>query len=437
MTVLIPDPGQVRYTFGGQIDVRVEVDTGPGEELGALWDEALWDEGHWEAIDPDWVDITPYVFEVSIHQGAERWGERIEAGTATVTVDNTTGIFSPESGVDSPFFREFRPGRLLRIVTIPDPDTGDKVALFTGRLDGQNGEGGAGGYELLQTLHVVDFMGDWANYDPLETTPTGNQRTDQRVTSALDRYGWPAAARNIQTGAHNIQTSTLSETTLEECQRAADAEGGVFFASKDGFATFKMRDWLITDTRSTVIQGYVGYTDVPAGFQAAHAADPVTSRELARVINHAAYAREGGTAQEAIDNASVVKYGFRSHKRTDLHNTSDAEVLTLANRMVTARSEFRIRLDEITIVGVEDPDNEDLNRLLWDTRLGDRLSVLLDTPWGWSVEREVHVVAMDHQITADDWTARFRLDDAQIIETTYWILEDGIFGVLDETTRLL
>ena len=256
-TVLVPvrAPGQPLYTFGGQIDVRVEVDTGPGEGLAGLWDEALWDESHWGSDDPSWVDFTSYVLGVSTSQGAERWGERVNTGTASVTVDNHTGIFTPESGVDDPWFRTFRPGRRMRIVAIPDPETGVRVPLFTGRLDAVYGNAAEAGYDLTSVLEVVDFMGDWNGYDPLETTATGAQRTDLRVHAALNRYGWPADERDIQTGFHNVQTSTLSETTLEECQTAADAEGGVFYCSKDGLAVFKNRDWLTTDTRSTTVQG--------------------------------------------------------------------------------------------------------------------------------------------------------------------------------------
>ena len=61
-------------------------------------------------------------------------------------------------------------------------------------------------------------------------------------------------------------------------------------------------------------------------------------------------------------------------------------MLALAVRVVNAFKDLRPRLDEITLIGVEDADNEDLNRLLWDTELGDLLAVQLTTPWGWSVE---------------------------------------------------
>lgn len=432
----VPPPGQPLNTFGGQIDVRVEVDTGGGEGLAGLWDTALWDTDHWGSDDAIWVDFTEHVLSVSISQGTERWGERFETGTCSVTVDNTTGIFTPEIGVTDPWYRPFRPGRRIRIVAIPDPDTGLRVSLFTGRLDAAYGDAADAGHAITSTFQIYDFMADWNAYDPFETTPTGNQRTDLRVHAALDRYDWPADERDIQVGAHNVQSSTLSETTLEECQVAADAEGGVFYCSKDGLATFKNRDWLTTDARSTTIQGYIGYEEVPAGAQAAHIiGDPATSWELARIINHAAYARAGGTAQEVNDYGSQNAYGIRSHNRTDFLNTTDGEVLALAVRVVNSSKDLRPRADDIAISAVADPDNEDLNRLFWDSQLGDRVAIQASTPYGWVIEREAHIFGITHELTADDWNVIFRLDDAQTIDLTYWILEDAEFGVLNETTR--
>ena len=58
----------------------------------------------------------------------------------------------------------------------------------------------------------------------------------------------------------------------------------------------------------------------------------------------------------------------------------------------------------------------------------DLLAVQLTTPWGWMVEREVHVVAMDHAITADDWTVRYRLDDAKSSNTIigFWMIRSPV-----------
>lgn len=436
--ITVPDPAQVLHWLGGNLNVGVELDLGPGPELAGLWDEGLWDEALWSSSDPDWIDITPYVLSVDINSGAERWGERFQTGTASILVDNTLGYFTPDSTAIGPWFRDYRLGRLVRVVCMPDPeDPTVKEPLFTGRLDASMDGYAFGGFDVTAILQCVDFMGDWAASNPLAGTATGVQTTDERVNAALDKIEWETSGRDIQVGDHNMATSDLAQTTLEEMQRAADAEGGAFFAAKDGTATFRARQWLTTDTRSTVVQGYIGYDSVPTGSQAAHMVDVQVSWEMARLVNWVQFAREGGTMQEVQDASSQNKYGIRSYQRTDFHNSTDGEVLQLATDYLNAFYESRMRIDSVTIVGVEDTDNEDLNRLLWDSQFGDRISVLVEPPWGWEIEREVHIMGISHSITASDWTVTLRLDDAQVLDFTYWILGDGEFGVLGETTRLM
>lgn len=436
-TVAVPRIGQPLRWLGGNIDVRVEIDTGGGAGLETgLWDDATWGESLWGSADPDWQDFTEYVLSVTLNSGAERWGQRFQAGSARIVVDNTTGIFTPGSAAPSPFFRQYRPGRRIRVVAVPDPDNPVKVPLFTGRLDASNNELADGGHDSTAVLSCLDYMASFAAHNPPEGPATGTQRTDERVHAALDRMEWPEDLRDVQTGVHHVRSSTLADSTLEECQRAADAEGGAFFASPDGKATFKARNWLTDDPRSKDVQGYIGYDEVPAGAQAAHAVDIQTSWELARVVNDVGFARAGGTMQFAVDPPSRLAYGPRSYRRTDFENSSDSEVENLAVRYLQSFKDVRLRVDSVTIGAVADPDNEDLNRLLWDTRLGDRLAVRVASAHGWEIEREVHVMGITHQITGNDWQATFRLDDAQTIPVTFWILQDPNLGVLGETTRV-
>src|SRR5690606_20283306 len=158
------------------------------------------------------------------------------------------------------------------------------------------------------------------------------------------------------------QSSTLADTTLEECQRAADAEGGAFFASADGKATFKARNWLSEDDRSVNVQGWIGFDEVPEGAQAAPVLDASGSWELARVVNDVGFAREGGTMQFAEDLASIQAYGRRSYRRTDFINSSDGELASLAVRYLQALREPRLRVDSVTISASTDPDNQDRHR---------------------------------------------------------------------------
>ena len=59
-------------------------------------------------------DITAYAREASTHRGAQRELERIEAGTASVTLDNRDGRFTPLN-TDSPYYPFILPMRRVRI----------------------------------------------------------------------------------------------------------------------------------------------------------------------------------------------------------------------------------------------------------------------------------------------------------------------------------
>ena len=431
MTLTVPPPGQILRWLGGPIDVRVEIDTG----LAADNPQARWDVDRWGADDPAWTDVSPYVFEVGIRAGIERWGERFVSSSAAITLDDTTGLFTPDSG-QGDWLLPFRPGRRIRVVAIPDEETG-KVPLFTGQIDSTEDLYDDAGHAITTQVVCTDFMAVLAAYNPaMLETPTGTQSTDARVNAALDRIDYPPASRIVQPGQHSMQSSYLAQTVLEECQRAADAEGGSFYADRQGFAVLKARDWLVTDPRSVNVQGYLGYDTLPVppgstlwdvgrwdvdvweGFElnTAHIVGLETSWEAARVVNDVAFARVGSTLQRAEDLDSQALHGIRSHHRTDLENSLNSEVAILATRYLAAFKDSRMRVDAVTISAVESYPGDDRQHLFWDTRFGDRLAIRVQPPWGWSFDKEVHVMGLAHQITGSDWLLTLQLDDAQTYE---------------------
>lgn len=420
-------PGQVLRWVGGKIDIRVAIATNLDPEGAALYDEALYDESFYASENLAWEDISEFVEQITYRRGAERWDSRFTTGTGTIVLDNTTGLFTPIGDGANPWSLPFRPGRLVRVTAHPDPTSEDEVVLFTGRIDSSEDEFDDAGFLLTTTLMLFDVLGDLAGINPpaLESA-TGVQSTHARVNAALDRAEVPSEVRDIQTGEHTMQTSFLAQSVLEECQRAADAEGGAFFALGDGTLVFKARDWLISDERSVQVQGYLGY-DTEQDPDVPHAAieDVETSWELARVRNDISYARSEGTVQRVFDEDSIVKYGSgagageglrspRTYQRFDLHNNSDDEVLFLAERDLKMSKEARIRVESVQIIANDDPDNEDLNRLFYDAQLGDLLSVKVKTGHGWSFERLVTLLGESGVITAEDWKVVFTVDDSPI-----------------------
>lgn len=638
--------GQPLRWLGGKLDVRVRVATGL-EEGGALWDQGVWDEAVWSSSELAWQDISQYVMRVRYRAGQERWDTRFQAGTLTLELDNTDGLFTPNVAPHM-WGLPFRPGRVVQLVVFPDPDQPELgVPLFTGRIQSLTDVFDEGGTDIRTLVYAADFLADLhANNPPALEVATGVQSTDARVHAALDYAEIPVEQRDVQIGEHTMQTSFLAQTTLEECQRAADAEGGAFYCDGRGTFVFRARDWLVggsvtmdsyeaqvlllqpvaywrmgddtdetvdstgnghtltwagspttgvvgvepddeavsldgtddeataaspsalvevsdktiemwvkptgggtivqasdqdgstgdsfyrvyvessgdlrvfwfesesallmsgvfvpfdewthvvvtiaetrtelflngvsrgvtnhgwgeqgttptrfkignvveatfmTDdffegeiselviygtalsseavrllyeakdrqlnTRSTEVQGYLGYEEEQeAGKPHAQFSEISTSWELARVRNSIRFARTGGEVQLVEDESSVILHGRRTYQRLDLNNNQDSEVLFLAERMLEAEKDSRVRVESVTIVANDDPENEDLNRLFYDTRFGDLLAINVATQHGWGFEELTHVTGVVHDITPDDWRVTFTLDDSLVEE---------------------
>lgn len=416
---LVSEPAPVLRWLGGKIDVQVRIESALAVAGAAQWDIAEWDVAIWASSDLAYQDITPYVLEVTYQRGTESFDTRFQGGSATVECDNTTGLFTPSGTGEVPWSLPFRPGRRVQISCFPDPESDTRVILFTGRIDDTGDDFQGGGGELTTSLQLIDALAELgANNPPMLETATGVQPTDDRVIAALDYADQDSALRDIQTGLHTMQTSFLAQSTLEECQRAADAEGGAFYAEPDGTMVFKARDWLSTDARSTTVQGYLGFATIQDPTVPHHNIDSdsvQTSWNLARVRNDIQFSRDGGAQQHVWDDDSIVRHGRRTYRRTDYNNNSDSEVLFLANRVLDAALESRMRVTSLAIIANDDPDNDDLNRLFYDTRMGDLFAVELRTLHDWEIpEFQTHVIGIAGRITADEWVVTFTLDDSLV-----------------------
>lgn len=101
--------------------LTVEMDTG-GFISGPMLDDAATAQLDSAVLGPTAPtfsqDITAYFREASTHRGAARELERIEAGTATVTLDGRDGRFTPFNP-DSPYYPNILPMRRMRIMATP------------------------------------------------------------------------------------------------------------------------------------------------------------------------------------------------------------------------------------------------------------------------------------------------------------------------------
>lgn len=83
-----------------------------------------------------------------------------------------------------------------------------------------------------------------------------------RIGRILDLAGWDAADRSLDTGTTSL--AALSEgTALSACQDAAGADGGVFYISRSGDATFQGRRGRWEDDNTVVVTFDDDGTDTP------------------------------------------------------------------------------------------------------------------------------------------------------------------------------
>ena len=393
----------------GSVYWRVLLSAGLADQPGApgVWDSAEWDIDVWGGSGPGnayWYDVTEWALAVRTSRGKDRFEQRFRTGTFDLLLDNQQGLWNPIVG-QGPNEVKLRPGRWFRLEATSG---GEWLPQFTGYIDSITDEYNDAGFDVNARLSGYGFAGilQMDNLPPLETPVGSGELSSDRVTRILDGIlpiSWQPANREIQTGVATMQQSTLPGSNLEEILKAADAEGGGYFHSKESFPVFKARDWLVNDPRSSDVQVRIGgpASDItPMGF--------VSDWSAQRIYNDVQLTAVDGVPQRVVDEGSVGRYFRRTFRKTGFENDSDTSVLELADRFLGAFAWDRIRIEEAQLW----PRSNGEAAAALELEIGDLAEATVSTGAGWQYTTEAHVMRIDHYVTATDWTVTVRLDDA-------------------------
>ena len=249
-----------------------------------------------------------------------------------------------------------------------------------------------------------------------------------RIEDVLDFAGF-GDERTIAAGQSTIIESELDEsnTLLEHLQHVAFSENGRFFLSASGRPTFRDRHTELKDPYRTSLctfgdaAGELPY--ITAEFS--YGDDPL--------YNEASVSRAGGEVQTASDAGSQAAYLARTIERQNLLIGSDEEALSAAQWLVARYAEPQLRIRSLEIEPERDPGT--LWPLVLAFELGDRITVKRRPPGGGSpISQESRIERIRHQIGPKRWRIIIDVSPADIND--YWILEDPIAGVLEDTARL-
>ncbi|MGQ0668118.1 MAG: hypothetical protein ACT4PO_00330, partial [Actinomycetota bacterium] len=192
------------------------------------------------AAPPVWQPVESYVRALSIHRGTSHELDRVEAGTATVTLENLDRRFDPANPA-SPYYPSVLPLRRCKIVAAYGGNAYDR---FSGYVE-------AWPQDWPDQLDAIVELGLVDGFAPLAarqiTASFPRQSSGARVNAVLDAAGWPASERVVSTGEVLVPEMTLAATSaLNHLQMVAEAELGRLYSDGAGRIVFKGRNDLGT-----------------------------------------------------------------------------------------------------------------------------------------------------------------------------------------------
>lgn len=386
----------------GGIEFKVEISIGLTQGEQYLYDavDSLYDAAVYASDDLYWIDLSARFLQATTHRGKDKWSDRFPPGSMTIDFADEDGIFNPDTGALQLGPLDLRPGRWVRISGREDP-LAEWEPMWTGRIDSIRETFATGGSDIVAQFQCTDLQ-TWLNRfrEPALPEDVGvGERTDQRVYRILDLADYPVAGLNPLTDYLDIGVNTMQGTKLirnygEEAQRAADAEGGAFYWNRDGTPRFRAQNWI----EAPAVDLSIGQPT--SEIQVINV--PSLSWGVGFVRNNVQLARVNGTVQRVISSASISAYQPRTFQYFDLDNSTDAQVYTLAERMVEWNQWDTARFGELSLI----PKTPAAARQLMQLDPGAKMLLQVRTLRGWDYTIEAYLLRVSHQVTADDWEIR-------------------------------
>jgi len=381
----------------------------------------------------NFADVTTGINSISVKRGRRDQGDQFSAGTMTLNMLDTTGIFNPFDSL-SPYYDPstaqpgLAPMRKVRLARYSA--TNVKEYLFNGYIVNYDYNFELGGLDTVTVYCADDFYLLAQTY--MNEFNVSEELSNVRLSAVLDlpEVDFPIAQRDIDTGTQTLGgaaafTVPAGTNVLEYCTRINTAEQGRLFMSRDGDLTFQPR---IGNTLSASV---ADFHDDGTNFKFDSLG---VSFEADQVINRAAVAIVGGNQQIADDAASQAKYFIQTTSITDslLHN--DTAALALANYLLSPEPEARY-----TAVGTN------LNKLTTAQRdtiaiidIGNTITIektFASGPGTTQLAQELSIEGIEHTITVNNGHSvmYFTAPTTIVYEL---ILDDLTYGIIDSTNVL-
>jgi hypothetical protein len=376
----------------------------------------------------DIVDVTNRVAKCSTRRGRNRILSNFEVGTANVTLFDPNSDFNPQNTA-SPYYGKLQPLRKIRIWA--DQDRGDGVIqrfyIFSGYITAYVTNFYIGSNETATvTLQCADGFRLLNNVaTPITPVPgcPANQLSGARINALLDFAGFPSSLRNIDVGDSEMQADPGQvRAILAAIQTVEQSEFGAFYVQPTGVARFLDR----TDVSELADVGARVFSDTGAGL-------PYVTLETAfddqLILNNVTVTRLGGVPQTITDQDSIDVYFTKSGQRSDLLVETDEEANNQARTLVSSRKAAELRIDSMSLT--LNTDNNFLNTAGLTTDIYRLVYIIKSMPGGSTIEKELFVQGVQHDVTPSSWTTKFITQEPIINAFILNSENQGILAITD------
>ena len=380
-----------------------------------------------------YTDVSAFLRRFSIQRGRATNLSQFNPGSALVVLDNRDNRFSPNQTThyyDSTNNRsKVQP---LKKIRIKAAFGGTTYIIFSGFVENFPANYPGQGTDAEVKIKCIDAF-KLFNNTTLDgfgwnlgistlgvttrlTLTQAQELSSVRVKNILDSFGY--SEQQISTGQLEVQVQASTDTVLAALRAVELAENGTFFIAADGKATFRDRNFRLTNTTTPAATfgqgvGELNYVDIKTSF------------DDDKIVNTVQRTRTGGNQQTAVSSDSVDRFGSNVLTQSGTLNVSDANVLSIAEQLVVANDIPQTRIESLSFT-------PKANTSLWNKALGLDLGSFVEakvtTGAGTTETFELFIERIKHTVDATNksWNWFIGLSPA---ETGAWILGVSKLGI--------
>ena len=365
------------------------------------------------------VDVSNVVDSIQTMRGRNPQADQFQTGTLSMRIVDQNGDFNPQNPA-SPYYTLLTPMRKVQITATYGATT---YPIFSGFITTYTTTTPKNANDVVYTtITAVDAfrLAQNAQISTVAGAAAG-QLSGTRINQILDQIGWPATMRDVDAGLTTLQNDPgTARTSLAAMQTVETSEYGALYVDAAGSFVFQDRAVTAGSTGKTPVLFNDDGTNI--GYY-----DAVWRLDDTLVYNSASITRTGGTAQTAINQASIDKYFIHSYNQQNLLMQTDAVALDYARAYVASRAETSIRCDAIKLDLYTNNYNAGIIAAL-SLDYFDPVTITTNQPGSSTLTKTLQVFGVAQSITPNSWKTTLTTLEP-IIDG--FILNSNLYGLLD------